>query len=167
MSAGSAKRRHPHRVAVILLRTGTLCLAAWSVLLATRALTWELAPSVHVRWRSGLSDAERRTLENRFLLVNAQRTEGTTWAYDLLDVSETNIRELVQQPAVADTGEIDPYRFRVSQDAPPGHTERWMIHRFPIARASWIRDRLLEVVLATALLFLLCAFLLGRTRHAA
>jgi hypothetical protein len=69
-------------------------------------------PPIHVRWKAGLSDAQRTELERRFGLARGEFREGTTYAYNLLDTSTDNIRALVQDPRVDDTSDVNRLRFR-------------------------------------------------------
>lgn len=66
-------------------------------------------PRVNVRWHEGVSPADRTALERRYDLRNGNPVEGTTttWRYDLGERSRENIRALIQDPAVDDTGYID------------------------------------------------------------
>lgn len=66
-------------------------------------------PRVNVRWHEGISPADRTALEHRYVLRNAKPVEGTmtTWQYELGEISRENIRALIQDPAVDDTGYID------------------------------------------------------------
>lgn len=67
---------------------------------------------INVRWRSGVTAAQRSALEQRFHLAGGRQTEGTTWAYELADSSVTNIHALVRDPAVDDTAHINRRLFR-------------------------------------------------------
>jgi hypothetical protein len=65
-------------------------------------------PAVNVRWDAGVSAAERAALERRYDLRNGHPIEGATgWQYDLGNRSPENIRALVEDGAVEDTGNID------------------------------------------------------------
>lgn len=66
-------------------------------------------PVVNVRWDASVSPADRATLERRFDLRNGSAIEGTAtgWRYQLRNRSRENIRALVEDPAVDDTGNID------------------------------------------------------------
>ena len=80
------------------------------------------APRVNVRWSADLSDAQRTVLEHELPLANAERREGTTWTYDLTDVSPAGITRLLATPGVDDTYQIDRSRASVSSGAPRGTT---------------------------------------------
>ena len=64
-------------------------------------------PRVTVRWRAEVGPADRVALERRYGLGNSEQMEGAGWRYQLRDRSRDNIRALVQDPAVDDTGYID------------------------------------------------------------
>ncbi len=82
---------------------------AWGIL----ALAWPVAPvDIHVRWKAGVTDADRAELERRFGLTNGQQSEGTTWAYQLTDTSTSNIQSLIQHERVDDTQHLNRVRFR-------------------------------------------------------
>ena len=49
----------------------------------------------------------RVVLEWRYGLGDGEPTEGTSWRYQLGDQSRANIRALIQDPSVDDTGYID------------------------------------------------------------
>ena len=80
-----------------------------AVLVAVFALVdvTTIDPRVTVRWRAEISPADRATLEQRYGLRNSSPIEGTGWRYQLRDRSRENIRALVHDPAVDDTGYID------------------------------------------------------------
>src|SRR4051794_26503296 len=79
-----------------------VCLAAIEPLLPS-----PFAPRINVRWNGDIGVDDRQQLESRFRLVRPAQTEGTTWRYDLADVSHGNIAALIAHPAVSDTHEID------------------------------------------------------------
>lgn len=62
---------------------------------------------VAVRWTAGIAPGDRAALERRYDLRNGEFDEGTTWRYELGDRSSENIRALIQDAAVDDTGYID------------------------------------------------------------
>ena len=91
-----------------LLWTATACLMLAAVLPpASRALTGPQGATVHVRWQPSVVESERHSLEARFRLADGERLDEHTWRYDLVDVSNDNIRTLITNPAVADTHNID------------------------------------------------------------
>jgi hypothetical protein len=76
-----------------------------------RLVTGPPGAVVHVRWQPSIDASTRQTLEARFLLVDGEQLGASTWRYDLLDPSPDNIRDLVRNPAVADTEHIDRSHF--------------------------------------------------------
>lgn len=66
---------------------------------------------VYVQWNGDVSEAERTTLERQFGLLDAT-PDRNRWKYALTDVSTDNIRAVVEDPRVYDTGLIyrDTYR---------------------------------------------------------
>ena len=76
-------------------------------------------PRVHVRWREGVSAADRAALEQRYHLTAAERVEGDTWRYELLDTSRENVGALIGDGAVLDTAYID----RPTLTAPERHVD--------------------------------------------
>jgi hypothetical protein len=101
---------HFGRAAVVLVVAG-LAIAAATAGVLSRTM-WNGPVPIHVRWKSGTSDAERVALEQRFHLTDGVVTEGTTRAYLLADLSTDNIRALVQHPSVDDTADVNRIRFR-------------------------------------------------------
>lgn len=77
-----------------------------------------IGPEVTVRWREGITTAEREALERRHGLQNGEPVEDTAtgWEYELRDRSRENITALVRDPAVDDTANID----REAMTAPQG-----------------------------------------------
>lgn len=61
------------------------------------------SPRVNVRWQDGLSDQQRLQLESDFQLQHGEPREGTTFSYELVDVSTRNIREMLAAPEILDT----------------------------------------------------------------
>lgn len=64
-------------------------------------------PQIRVRWREGISAADRAIAERKYDLRNGAAVEGRTSAYELGDGSSGNLRALIQDPVVEDTGNID------------------------------------------------------------
>ena len=67
-------------------------------------------PRVSVRWQEAVSAGDRVALERRHDLQNGVQ-DGRTWQYELGDRTRENIRALVEDPAVEDTGRIDRNTF--------------------------------------------------------
>jgi hypothetical protein len=103
---------------MIAVPRGTLWTAALSCAVAiiclpliARWLTGAPGALVHVRWQASIDASARHTLEARYRLADGEPLGESTWRYDLLDPSRDNIRDLVTNPAVADTQHIDRSRF--------------------------------------------------------
>jgi hypothetical protein len=81
--------------------------------IATLLQVTTTGPRVTVRWRAGISDAERGALERQYDLRKGEAIEGTDtgWRYELHGWSRDNVEALVHDPAVADTGYIDREAF--------------------------------------------------------
>jgi hypothetical protein len=76
-----------------------------------RLVTGPPGAVVHVRWQTSINASDRQNLEARFRLADGEHLDGATWRYDLLDISPENVRDLVRNPAVADTEKIDRSHF--------------------------------------------------------
>ena len=102
-----------------LVVTGLLCWALVGTAYAVIRLTFGDRPvSVHVRWAPTIDAATRLQLEQRYRLARAEPSGDRTFSYALTDRSHDNIRNLVLDPAVEDTHEIDRTAFRVEDAAP-------------------------------------------------
>lgn len=122
--------------------------AAGLVLLGSACwLTYEPAPRVRVLWQDEVTPTQRAGLERRYLLLNGrdQLPEGSI-AYDLLDTSASNIKALVEDPAVADTNDIERHTFVVPFDVDYGGEWMWIAHRLPGLRHAWVRTILVIVL---------------------
>ncbi len=89
------------------------------------------AALVLVRWQPGLTPAERIALEREFGLRDPA-PDRQRWEYALTDPSSANIRALVEDPRVSDTGLLDREAFRPLEDT-------WMTalqRRLPLLRAQ-------------------------------
>src|ERR687898_365231 len=75
--------------------------------IAARILAGPNGAFIHVRWREDVDDATRQRLEARFTLTRAERLDGTTWRYELIDTSGRTLGALVSEPAGEDTHHID------------------------------------------------------------
>ena len=71
---------------------------------------------VEIRWREGLEESERASLETQYGL----RDDRSRWEYALADVDTDNIRAIVEDPHIADTGLIERDTFQPME-------EPWMI----------------------------------------
>ena len=101
---------------------GGLALLAVCLPFATRLLIGPRGAIVHVRWERSTDQATRLDLETRFRLADGRQLEDSTWQYDLLDPSTDNIRTLVNDPAAADTHQIN--RLQGSLDPAATRTAR-------------------------------------------
>ena len=102
-----------------LILTGLVCWALAGTGYAVLRLTFGDRPvRIHVRWAPTVGDAARLQLERRYRLARAEPREDRTFGYALTDRSHDNIRNLVLDPAVEDTHEIDRTAFRVESSAP-------------------------------------------------
>src|SRR5688572_16894760 len=98
-----------------LLVAGFLCLGIAAAAYATLHLTRGPSPIfMRVRWAPDVEDFARQVAERRYSLSQAEQLEGRTWGYTLGDLSATNVRALVTDPAVEDTQGIDRSAFRAS-----------------------------------------------------
>jgi hypothetical protein len=110
-------------------------------------LTYEPAPAVRVQWREGLTPQQHEALERKYLLVNGRdQIPGGSIAYDLLDTSARNLRALVRDAAVADTGDIDRDTFTIPFDTEYGQSWMWIAYRIPGLRQEEMR-RVVTVLL--------------------
>ena len=102
-----------------LVVTGILCWALAGTAYAVLRLTFGERPvRVHVQWAPIIDDAARLQLEERYRLARAEPMGDRTFAYALTDLARDNISNLVLDPAVDDTHEIDRTAFRVWDTAP-------------------------------------------------
>jgi hypothetical protein len=90
------------------------------------------APIVHVKWATNVSASSRAIHEVLFNLAYAERLEGRTWSYVVIDPSVKNTRALVTSPAVEDTHEINRETFEISPTAPRGRPGVWAWSGVPI-----------------------------------
>lgn len=129
---------------------GAIGVAGLAALGATYWLTYEPAPRVRVLWANGVTPEQQALLEDKYLLRNGRDrlTEGSL-AYDLLDTSRSNIQALVEDPAIADTNDIERHTFVVPFEVDYGGEWMWLAHRTPILRNPWIRT---AVIAALALM---------------
>ena len=102
-----------------LVVTGLALLGLAAACYGTLRLTFGARPVyVHVRWATPVDTATRHRLEQRYSLAQGELREGRTWGYALTDLSRTNIRALVNDPAVEDTHQIHRTAYRVGYFAP-------------------------------------------------
>lgn len=96
-----------------------LALLAALVLAAARPLLIDAGPPlIHIRWRPGVAQSERRAIEARLNLRPVRYREAGTWEYEVKDGSASNLEALVRNPAVEDTHYVDRHQFTIEDDAP-------------------------------------------------
>jgi hypothetical protein len=100
--------------------------------------TIEPSPTVSIRWREDVTEAQRAALERRYLLVKPTVHESRTFRYDLLDVSRSNLEAMVNEPALEDSGNIDRHTLVFPPDYPYGTSWMWLAHRIPVLRARGV-----------------------------
>jgi hypothetical protein len=106
--------------------------------------TYEPAPRIGVRWRTGLGADRRSQLERRFLLVDPSPTEDMV-KYDLLDTRRENLNAIVSDPDVA---EVESIHNGLPVDYSYGERWMWMRHRVPILRARGVVEGIVLVCVA-------------------
>jgi hypothetical protein len=119
---------------------GLLGLTGLTLLGSAYWLTYEPAPRIRVLWREGIPPLQRATLERKYLLVNGRDAiaEGSL-AYDLLDTRLSNIKALVDDPAVEDTNDIERHTYVIPFDVEYGIAWMWIAHRTPLLRDARVR----------------------------
>lgn len=131
---------------------GAIGVAGLAALGATYWLTHEPAPRVRVRWAGDATPQQRANLERQYLLVNGRdQMAGGSLAYDLLDTSPANIRALVEDPAVADTNDIERHTFVIPFDVDYGGEWMWLAYRTPGLRSAGIRAAVIVVLAVMAI----------------
>ena len=101
-----------------LVVSGLVCWTVAGTAYAILRQTFGARPvSVDVRWDATVDDAARFQLEQRYKLARPEPNGDRTFSYALTDRSRENIRNLVGDPAVEDTHEIDRTAFRVETSA--------------------------------------------------
>ena len=99
-----------------------------------RAADARFGPIIDVRWVENLGDARREALEHALRLYRAEHREGSTWRYQVPDVSPDRLRAMVARDMVADTGGFD--RGSLELDAPAGDISQFTDYR-PIYTSGW------------------------------
>ena len=74
---------------------------------AARVLTGPPGGRVHVRWQASVDSSLRQRLEAQYRLADPEPLDDRTWRYDLIDPRTETIRAIVNDPAVADTHDIN------------------------------------------------------------
>ena len=99
--------------------TGLVCWAVAGTAYAVLRLTYGDRPvKVNVRWAATVDDAARFRLEQRYTLARPDAQGDRTFSYALTDRSHENISNIVSDPAVEDTHQIDRREFQVESSAP-------------------------------------------------
>ena len=102
-----------------LLVTGLVCWAVAGTAYAVLRLTYGDRPvKVNVRWAATVDDAARFQLEQRYTLARPDPQGDRTFSYALTDRSLENISNLLVDPAVEDTHQIDRSAYQVESSAP-------------------------------------------------
>jgi len=115
-------------------------LAGLMLLAAAYWATVERAPRVRVLWRDGITAEQQAAREAAYLLRNPRdRLPEGSLAYDLLDTSRGNIGRLVEDPAVADTNDLDRNAYLVEPGTDRGEAWMWAAYRVPGLRADGVR----------------------------
>lgn len=151
MSAGTKESRR-RRAGRFGRWVAVIGLGGLGALGSAYGLTYEPAPRVRVQWRDDLRPEERAQRERTYLLVNPRDPipDGSI-AYDLLDTSTSNIRALVGDPAVTNTGDIDENVFVVPFQTEYGESWMWIAHRIPGLRDPAIRTTVILALFAMAI----------------
>jgi hypothetical protein len=74
-------------------------------------------PVVDIRWSDTVSDDDRRSREDQYRLRDGVLREESTWRYVLHDESSENLRSVLVDPLIQDTGGIDRHAARISPDS--------------------------------------------------
>lgn len=114
---------------------GLRAIACGALLLALAPLL-DGGPSkyIHVRWRPGVSNAQRVDLESSFGLRERVRDERS-FGYDLVDLSSSNVRAIITDPAVEDTSDLDVRGFVVLPGAGDGRARAGLAWRWGVESA--------------------------------
>lgn len=92
---------------------------------------------VEIQWKHGLGEAERASLERRYGLLDNR----SKWEYALTDLGDDNIRAIVQDPRVYDTGLIDRDTYRPMEESWLIRMQRSMpLFRISIAPRYWYTE---------------------------
>lgn len=127
--------------------------SAFCIALAITAayfITRAPAPTIRVRWHADVTPERQLALERKYALVN-RRSPNRSFAYDVLDTTRRNLRALVEDPAVADTNDVDRRAFTIDDDADAGEVERWIAHQLPGLRDARVRWALAVALAAIGL----------------
>ena len=93
--------------------------------------------SVSVQWNLALGEVDRAALERQYGLIDPT-PERNQWQYDLTDVTTNNIRAIVQDPHVYDTGMLHRDTFRPMEESWLARVQRSVpLLRISIAPRYW------------------------------
>ena len=146
-----------HKAALALL---LFCLAAP---FAARLLVGPPGGRVHVRWQASVDTGTRQRLEAQYRLADPEQLDDHTWRYDLIDPRTETIRAIVNDPAVADTHDIN--RDGYALDAAAVRTSRRQ--RFAAGDAMVAAADALSVIVAILAVLLVGIGLAGHAQTAA
>ena len=83
-------------------------------------------PVINVRWTEGLSEPDLQSREREHGLTRREKLAPNIWRYEISGWSSGVLRDIVQDPAVADTNGIDRSGFSLQTPA-PGVIERMLM----------------------------------------
>jgi hypothetical protein len=83
-------------------------------------------PVINVRWTAGLPEPYRQSRERLHGLAMPERLEPNIWRYEMTRWSSGTLREIVEDPAIADTNGIHRSEHYMQNPA-PGLIERWLM----------------------------------------
>ena len=81
-------------------------------------VTYDWFPRVNIRWAVGVARLQRQALESNYHLAEPRQAGERTWSYSIRDASAQNLGQLILDPAVEDTSNIDRGRFELSESPP-------------------------------------------------
>ena len=134
----------------LALRISAVALGLLALLWLIHTATTGPAAVLAIRWQPGVTGDARRAFEREHLLIHSERRGEVNWVYDLLDTSSGNIKSIVTDPRVADTGSVNRETFEVS-DAPSDTASTSLLARIPVVRNPSVLGNLVLLLLALAL----------------
>ena len=99
-----------------------------------RAADARFGPVIRVRWVETLEDTQRTAIERSLGLYRAERSEGSTWRYQMPHASPQRLRTIVTHAMVADTNGFD--RGTLELDAPVADVAR-LAAQSPVYTSGW------------------------------
>jgi hypothetical protein len=119
MPVAESRVDDPRRTSAWLLLVGiAFTVGAAATYAGLRAAFGDRPAHINVRWSPATTPDVQHRLEQQYHLTYGQRTEGRTFSYDLTDLSQSNIRAMVLDPAVEDTHYIHRTAYRIWRFAP-------------------------------------------------